>query len=77
MPAVGLGTGGYGNNGPATLHYPECWSDGQPAPDGKSFFDCSSLVIKVAFAFPAAVPPENSRALRLIGDRGVAPSWWS
>jgi hypothetical protein len=48
MPVVGLGTGGYGNKGPDTYTYPECWSDGKPGPDGVSFFDCADMVIKVA-----------------------------
>lgn len=47
MPVVGLGTGGYGNKGPDTYTYPECWSDGKPGPDGVSFFDCADMVIKV------------------------------
>eukprot|EP00038_Savillea_parva_P014523 m.11200 g.11200 ORF g.11200 m.11200 type:complete len:158 (-) comp2828_c0_seq2:1036-1509(-) len=46
MPAVGLGTGGYGNTGPDKYQYPECWSDGQPGPDGHSAFDCSDIVVK-------------------------------
>lgn len=42
MPAMGLGTGGYGNKMVAPGVYPECWSDGQPQPDGSSGGpDCS------------------------------------